>query len=73
MKWEKALVDVHGAVDFLKKEKQCRKVCVLGFCAGGSLSIAAATSLNHVDAGFFFFNKKSFMSWIDDVYFLWNQ
>ncbi len=46
-----AVQDIQAAAQFLKREKKCEKVAVVGFCMGGALCLLSATVDNNaVDA-----------------------
>jgi carboxymethylenebutenolidase len=49
--WEKAVAEIRGAVHTLRSHPSCTgKVGVTGFCMGGGLTFAAATSVEGISA-----------------------
>jgi len=57
--WPGAVANILSAVHFLKS-KGCKKVAVMGFCAGGALTIAACASSQDIDAGIPFYGVPDF-------------
>jgi len=51
--WSKAIPYIQGAIDYLKSTG-CKKIGLVGFCMGGALAIATATSTN-IDAAIAFY------------------
>ena len=46
-----AVQDIQGAASYLKHERKCQKVAVVGFCMGGALALLSATAgQNSLDA-----------------------
>ncbi|KAJ8321855.1 hypothetical protein KUTeg_000326 [Tegillarca granosa] len=48
--WPGAIEDIKAAAIYLKKNANCSKVGVTGFCMGGALSLAAASMISEIDA-----------------------
>lgn len=60
--WKGAVADISGAVAFLKAQG-AKKVGVTGFCMGGALTIAVATTDPDVSALAPFYGVPDFSHW----------
>ncbi|KAI8999397.1 dienelactone hydrolase [Gaertneriomyces semiglobifer] len=57
--WTRAVEDIRSAVEYLIKERGCKKVGITGFCMGGAVTLLASTKVETLSAGSCFYGIPS--------------